>query len=149
MKLRHSTPVRLIFSALFLFLISHTSVLGQGRWENYSREEALLNPATLCLFGDSNGNSGQYPYFWTGTTHLDGANPYASGVYIAFGEGMGEMNGTLMDVHGAGCQRSDPKSGDQSSYPQFWGPQGDVRYVYNYVRCVRDIKEWKPVYRPT
>lgn len=88
---------------------------------------------------DPDGNSGQYPYFWTGTTHLDGMNPYSGAVYIAFGEGQGKMNGVLMDVHGAGCQRSDPKSGNVSDYPQFFGPQGDVRYVYNYVRCVRGI----------
>lgn len=90
---------------------------------------------------DPEGNPGQYPFFWTSTTHLDGANPYASAVYIAFGEGQGQMNGVLMDVHGAGCQRSDPKSGERSNYPQFFGPQGDVRYVYNYVRVVRDITE--------
>lgn len=44
-----------------------------------------------------------------------------------------------MDVHGAGAQRSDPKSGNKNDYPQYFGPQGDVRYVYNYVRSVRDI----------
>ena len=32
-----------------------------------------------------------------------------------------------------------PKSGNKEDYPQFFGPQGDVRYVYNYVRCVRNI----------
>lgn len=85
------------------------------------------------------GNSGHYPYYWTGTTHLDGQNPYAGAVYVCFGEGLGQMNATLMDVHGAGCQRSDPKSGNAVDYPQYWGPQGDVRYVYNYVRCVRDL----------
>ena len=62
-------------------------------------------------------------------------------VYVAFGEAQGKMNNTLMDVHGAGCQRSDPKSGNAGEYPQFFGPQGDVRYVYNYVRCVRNIEE--------
>lgn len=111
---------------------------------DYSRSpQTSDSPAIDPLFEtteitDSDGNSGQYPYFWTSTTHLDGANPYASAAYIAFGEGQGEMNGVLMDVHGAGCQRSDPKSGDMEDYPQYWGPQGDVRYVYNYVRCVRD-----------
>lgn len=89
---------------------------------------------------DPNGNDGHYPFFWTGTTHLDGVNPYASAVYIAFGEGQGLMNNVLLDVHGAGCQRSDPKSGNIDDYPQFFGPQGDVRYVYNYVRCVRSIE---------
>lgn len=111
---------------------------------DYSRSPQTSNsPAIDPLFetteiNDPDGNPGHYPFFWTSSTHLDGANPYASAVYIAFGEGQGEMNGTLMDVHGAGCQRSDPKSGNIEDYPEFWGPQGDVRYVYNYVRCVRD-----------
>ncbi len=85
------------------------------------------------------GVSGHYPFFWTSTTHVEGANPYANAAYIAFGEGLGKMNGNIMDVHGAGCQRSDPKSGNKEDYPQYWGPQGDLRYVYNYVRCVRTI----------
>ncbi len=85
---------------------------------------------------DPRGNK-QYPYFWTGTTHLDGRNPYDSAVYIAFGAAQGWMHGHLMDVHGAGAQRSDPKTGDRRSYPQYFGPQGDLRYVFNYVRCVR------------
>ncbi len=112
---------------------------------DYSRSPQTTNsPAINPIFQiteitDPDGNNGHYPFFWTGTTHLDGVNPYASAVYIAFGEGQGKMNGTLMDVHGAGCQRSDPKSGNKSDYPQFFGPQGDVRYVYNYVRCVRTI----------
>lgn len=104
-------------------------------------ESPAIDPLfTTTEIDDPEGNSGQYPYFWTSTTHLDGANPYSSAVYIAFGEGMGQMNDTLMDVHGAGCQRSDPKSGDADDYPQYWGPQGDVRYVYNFVRSVRTIK---------
>lgn len=112
---------------------------------DYTRSPQTTNsPAINPVFQtteitDPDGNTGQYPFFWTGTSHLDGANPYSSGVYVAFGEGMGEMNGSLMDVHGAGCQRSDPKSGNIEDYPQFFGPQGDVRYVYNYARCVRTI----------
>jgi len=42
-----------------------------------------------------------------------------------------------MDVHGAGSQRSDPKSGDPSRFPYGRGPQGDVIRIYNFVRCVR------------
>ena len=113
---------------------------------DYTRSpQTTDSPAINPIFetteiNDPDGNIGQYPFFWTSTTHLDGVNPYASGVYIAFGEGQGKMNNTLMDVHGAGCQRSDPKSGNIDDYPQFFGPQGDVRYVYNYVRCVRTIQ---------
>ena len=41
-----------------------------------------------------------------------------------------------MDVHGAGSQRSDPKSGSASEYPTGHGPQGDAIRIENYVRCV-------------
>lgn len=111
---------------------------------DYSKSPKTSNTAAIdALFNtteilDPEENPGHYPFYWTGTTHLDGANPYASAVYIAFGEGLGMMKGVLMDVHGAGCQRSDPKSGNIDDYPQFFGPQGDVRYVYNFVRTVRD-----------
>ena len=46
-------------------------------------------------------------------------------------------NKKLMDVHGAGAQRCDVKSGNPSDFPQGRGPQGDVTRIYNYVRCLR------------
>ena len=113
---------------------------------DYSRSpqttnSAAINPIFITTeINDPQGKSGQYPYYWTGTTHLDGSNPYANAVYIAFGEAQGKMKNKLMDVHGAGSQRSDPKSGYIYAYPKYLGPQGDVRYVYNYVRCVRNIE---------
>ncbi len=113
---------------------------------DYTRSPQTTNsPAINPIFDttsilDPNGNSGQYPYYWSSTTHLDGINPYSGAVYIAFGEAQGELFGSLLDVHGAGAQRSDPKTGDSSNYPAYFGPQGDVQYVFNYVRCVRSIK---------
>jgi len=61
---------------------------------------------------------------------------------VAFGEALGWMqdpNGTyqLLDVHGAGAQRSDPKTGDPAVYPHGNGPQGDVIRIHNFARCVR------------
>ena len=47
------------------------------------------------------------------------------------------MNTDLLDVHGAGSQRSDPKAGDPSQFPRGRGPQGDVIGIYNMVRAVR------------
>jgi hypothetical protein len=44
-------------------------------------------------------------------------DPGSSGVYVAFGRGMGYMHNAWMDVHGAGCQRSDPKTGDPAEFP--------------------------------
>ena len=78
-----------------------------------------------------------YPYFWSGTTHYDASARY--GAYIAFGQGWGKDNDEITDVHGAGCQRGDPKSeATGESFPDYFGPQDDLRQVYNYVRCVRD-----------
>jgi hypothetical protein len=86
--------------------------------------------------GINNSGAANYPFFWTSTTHLDGRNLGARAVYISFGEARGIMNGQLMDVHGAGAQRSDPKAGDPSQFAAGFGPQGDVHGIYNFVRCV-------------
>lgn len=108
---------------------------------DYSRSpqttnSAAINPIfNISSITDPDGNK-NYPFFWTSTTHLDGMIPESGAVYISFGEAQGKMNEKLMDVHGAGAQRSDPKSGNKLDYPKYHGPQGDVQYVYNYVRCV-------------
>jgi hypothetical protein len=82
--------------------------------------------------------------YWTSSSHPRGGGSIAA-VYIAFGRCLGWMSDrrsscgrkTLMDVHGAGSQRTDPKVGDASIYPQGRGPQGDVIRIDNIVRCVR------------
>lgn len=85
-----------------------------------------------------------WPFFWSSTTHLDGPNQGYFGVYVAFGWALGHMrmppwseDMRLLDVHGAGAQRSSPKSGDESRLPKGAGPQGDVQRIYNFARCVR------------
>lgn len=88
------------------------------------------------------GGKPDFPCYWTGTTHVRGGMGRAA-VYIAFGRGLGWMTGrrtgkrALLDVHGAGCQRSDPKTGDASRFPYGRGPQGDVLRIRNHVLCVR------------
>ncbi len=103
-------------------------------------------PAIDTMFQVSRLADGEYPFFWSGTTHLDGP-PDRMGnaaVYVCFGRALGWMQFPpgrgeyrLLDVHGAGAQRSDPKSGSPADYPHGRGPQGDVIRIYNYVRCVR------------
>jgi len=84
---------------------------------------------------------GHYPFFWTSSTHLDGVNPYSGAAYIAFGKALGKMNDVLMDVHGAGAQRSDRRTGSRDDFPSNGrGPQGDEARVFNMVRPVRSIK---------
>jgi len=127
---------------------------------------AAINP----LFGVSQitdeGGKTNYPFYWTGTTHADSNNRGRFAVYVCFGEALGYMptpgggrrmpqvgqeprgqqpipdfgNYQLLDVHGAGAQRSDPKTGNVADYPYGHGPQGDVVRIYNYVRCVRNAE---------
>lgn len=110
---------------------------------DYTRSPQTTNSAAIApVFEvtsiiDERGEM-NYPFYWTGTTHVDAAGGGGSAVYVAFGEALGYMNNSWMDVHGAGAQRSDPKSGDPADYPYGRGPQGDAIRIYNYVRCVRD-----------
>lgn len=113
------------------------SIVDYNRCPDVTNSPAIDPVFYVTEISDPDGVGGQYPYFWTATTHKDGINPYSGAVYVAFGEAQGQMRGRLMDVHGAGAQRSDPKSGSKDRYPDYHGPQGDVRYVFNYVRCVR------------
>ena len=84
-------------------------------------------------------------YFWSSTTHLDGPVTGARAVYVAFGRAWGNMTDPRtgrkrwMDVHGAGAQRSDPKTGDPDDYSEGLGPQGDDIRIYNYARAVCHI----------
>lgn len=107
---------------------------------DYSKSPDTTNSAAInSIFGISEivNEAGQkdYPNFWSGTTHVSHNNAQ-SAAYISFGRALGKMNGRWMDVHGAGAQRSDPKSGDSDDYSDGFGPQGDARRIDNYVRCV-------------
>jgi len=119
---------------------------------DYSRSPSTSNSAAIdpmfnCSVITDEGGADNYSFYWSGTTHANwSANNYGAwGSYVCFGEGLGFMeeppmsgNYVLMDVHGAGAQRSDPKLGDPDEYPYGHGPQGDVVRIYNYVRLVRD-----------
>ncbi len=105
-------------------------------------------PAIASVFKCSairdEGGAASYGFYWSSTTHLDGPRTGSAAVYVAFGEALGFMrmpwsqSASLLDVHGAGAQRSDPKQGNPADYPNGMGPQGDVRRIYNLVRLVRD-----------
>ncbi len=117
---------------------------------DYTKSPDTTNSAAIdSIFNISpiKNEKGQkdFPYFWTSTTHLDGPQPGKHAAYISFGRAMGKMNGTNMDVHGAGAQRSDPKSG-QGNFSR--GPQGDWVRIQNYVRLVRGGKVTKIKHAP-
>ena len=118
---------------------------------DYTRSPATTGSAAIDPIFDTTsivdeGGDTNYPFYWTSTTHANWTQfPGRAAAYVAFGEASGYMemppnsgNYVLQDVHGAGAQRSDPKSGDPDDYPYGHGPQGDVIRIYNYVRPVRD-----------
>ncbi len=111
-----------------------------------ARKRTQRGPAIDPIFDISETES----WFWTGTTLLQTPPDRGVGsqaVYVAFGQAFGYMtdrktgNKKQMNVHGAGAQRSDPKSGDPADWAGGFGPQGDEIRIYNYVRCVRDIRK--------
>jgi Protein of unknown function (DUF1566) len=108
---------------------------------DYSRSPDTTDSAAINLIFNIStitNEAGQldYPAFWSSTTHVSANGSSGAGVYVTFGRALGYMNGHWMDVHGAGAQRAEDKSGDPSSYPTGHGPQGDAVRIYNYVRCV-------------
>ncbi|MEI6886990.1 MAG: DUF1566 domain-containing protein [bacterium] len=117
---------------------------------DYSRSPSITNSASIdpifniTKINNENGVE-DYGYFWSSTTHISVSDTgnlstgYQSS-YIPFGRGIGKMIGIWMDVHGAGSQRSELKSGNASDYPDGFGPQGDAIRINNYVRLVREVK---------
>jgi hypothetical protein len=126
------------------------SIVDYTRCKDFTNSAAIDPVFNITQITDE-GGSVNWPFFWANTTHLDNMG----GVYVSFGEALGWMHVpptatwyTLQDVHGAGAQRSDPKSGSPSNYllgytqggqPCYGlGPQGDVIRINNYVRLVRN-----------
>lgn len=108
---------------------------------------AAIHPIFTCTQITNENNQADYPWYWTSTTHAAHTGAGTYGDYICFGRAMGYMNNAWVDVHGAGCQRSDPKAGSLGNFtyaapngyynPQ--APQGDAIRLFNYVRLVRDL----------
>jgi hypothetical protein len=110
---------------------------------DYSRSpsatgSAAINPLfEVTTITDERGIE-DYPYYWTGTTHVKANGMGDAAVYVSFGEALGFWMNQWQDVHGAGAQRAESKSGSPDGYPQGHGPQGDAVRIYNFVRPVRD-----------
>ncbi len=111
------------------------SIVDYGRAPD-AQNPAQQGPAIDPIFGLTEAES----WFWTGTTLLESPPQAGTGsqaVYVTFGQAFGVLNSNLVNVHGAGAQRSDPKSGDPNEWADGRGPQGDQIRIYNYARCVR------------
>jgi|GEM_PF-346405 hypothetical protein len=108
---------------------------------DYTRSPDTTNSAAIDPIFDATAITNEdgerdWAFYWSSTTHASNRGGQAA-AYVAFGRGLGYMNSQYVDVHGAGCQRSDPKAGSAEPYGR--GPQGDTVRVANYVRVVRDV----------
>lgn len=101
-------------------------------------DSAAIDPVFDTTMITNEAGETDYPWYWSSTTHISWRDDASgeSAVYISFGRATGYINGWI-DVHGAGAQRSDPKSGNASDFPTGRGPQGDGIRIENYVRLVR------------
>ena len=109
---------------------------------DYSRSpdttsSAAIDPLFHSTQITNEAGQADYPFYWSSTTHASSNGQAETADYMAFGRALGYMNNAWVDVHGAGAQRSDPKSGDASKFPQGRGPQGDAIRIKNYGRLVR------------
>ena len=109
---------------------------------DYSRSPSTTQSAAIdALFSataiKNEAGKTDYPYYWTSTTHVAFNGKGKNAVYIAFGRAMGYVNKAWVDVHGAGAQRSDPKSGNPANFSNGGGTQGEAVRILNYARCVR------------
>lgn len=136
------------------------SILDYTRSPN-SSGSAAIDPLFAVTAIVNEGGAVDYPMYWASTTHTAYGGSGTAGAYVAFGRALGWMQDpgdtcyTLYDVHGAGAQRSDPKSGNLSDYylgsacsggsAYGRGPQGDVIRIDNYVRLVRDVDVVQPI----
>ena len=126
---------------------------------------AAIDPVFETTAFTNEGGSIDYPWYWTGTTHVTYNGSAAAAAYVCFGRGLGWMQEqgntcySCIDVHGAGAQRSDPKSGSPTSYylgeacnggsAYGHGPQGDIIRISNYIRMVRNTPYSLPTPTPT
>ena len=116
-------------------------------------------PAINAIFNSSSlqNEAGEtdWGYYWSSTTHVNHSGDGSNAAYVSFGRALGYINSTVIDVHGAGAQRSNDKL-DVSKEPgvqsavgvngtfYYKGPQSDILRNNNNVRCVRDLASASP-----
>jgi hypothetical protein len=111
------------------------SIVDYGRSPD-ATNSAAIDPLFSAAPITNEAGQPDYAAYWSSTTHANQVNG-RNAAYVNFGRAMGYVNGAWRDVHGAGAQRSDPKTGDPAAWPGGNGPQGDAVRIHNYVRCVR------------
>ena len=123
------------------------SILDYSRTPD-THAQAAIDPVFAATSFDNEEGETDWGYYWSSSTHIDNDGDGTNAAYVSFGRALGYMEGNILDVHGAGAQRSDDKV-DVSSEPgaqsaegangtfYYKGPQGDILRNNNMVRCVR------------
>lgn len=130
------------------------SLVNLANAPDFNGKPAIDTTFFTCTCITNENGASDFPYYWTSTTHAGYSTTGSAGgqaVYIPFGRALGWPGGGWVDVHGAGCQRSDPKTGPPFPYATLhqvirngtthsgyaFGPQGDAIRGLNFVRLVR------------
>jgi hypothetical protein len=127
---------------LMLLAVSLLLVGAMAAAMNWSFQKGFLDYSATSFTNEGG-------FYWASTTHATYSSSGVSATYVSFGRLLGYYNSAIVDVHGAGAQRSNHKSdiavqadgvadvGHGSFY--YHGPQGDLLRLDNMVRCVRDL----------
>ncbi len=122
------------------------SIVDYSRSPDTTSSAAIDSVFNATSFTNEGGET-DWGWYWASTTHANNDGVGENGAYVSFGRALGYFMDNMLDVHGAGAQRSNSKTdvatgGDSAtnSYGTFYyyGPQGDILRLDNYVRCVRD-----------
>ena len=132
------------------------SILDYTKSPDNDSKAAIDDLFVSTSFTNEAGNT-DWGYYWSSSALLNYLGEGDKGAYITFGRGLGYIN-AIVDVHGAGAQRSDYKttggrdddgvtdwsiSGNSCTFGDTAyrkGPQGDIIRAGNiFARCVRDI----------
>ncbi len=133
------------------------SILNYSNAPDFNGLPAIDTNYFSCTPTNNEAGQPDYPYYWTSSTHAGYSTNNLGGGdadYVAFGRALGwpSTNPKWVDVHGAGAQRSDPKTGPPYNFPALiyyvtnnsivykgysFGPQGDAIRSFNFVRLVR------------
>ncbi|MCP4410976.1 MAG: sulfatase-like hydrolase/transferase [Gammaproteobacteria bacterium] len=109
---------------------------------------AAINPIFNSTSITNEAGEVDWGFYWSSTTHVNHTGIGRNASYVSFGRALGNMSGTILDVHGAGAQRSNDKVdvsgsgassdiGDNGILYYYKGPQGDIMRINNKFRCVR------------
>jgi hypothetical protein len=127
-------------------------IIDYERAPDYSSSAAIDPLFSATSFTNEEGVT-DWGFYWASTTHIKYDGLGDVGIYLSFGRALGYFDqgsgAEVVDVHGAGAQRSNSKNNSAAfasgtanvGYGDFYynGPQGDILRHDNRVRCVTDI----------